>query len=443
MERPTFHYCPEKNWMNDPNGLCQVDGWYHLYYQYNPHGSVWGDMHWGHARSRDMMAWETLPVAMAPDEAAGEIHCFSGSCCKDDAGQPHFFYTSIGREEAGRGCVDGAQQWTAEPRDGMNRLVQTPRHAILQEIHGGAQVRDWRDPYVIPWQGGYLMALGGCLAGRGCVLAYTSPDLRAWTYRGVVAQAAEADDVPWECPNLFALEGKMVLLYSPCAAPRYMVGTLGADFRLRVEHEGVLDPGGRQGYYAPQAFRDEGGRQILLGWMPETDGEAADIRKGWAGAMSLPRLLSLSAGGDLRATLWPALADRLGQTAPVAEGAELVHGLVRMRWQAGEKPLRVTLLATPDGAEATVLTLDAAGLLTLDRSRSSMDAEAGREAIARSVPMVGGAAEVLVVVDASTVECCVNGAWLSSRVYPTRDDARRLIIHDEAVRKGAGMLEIE
>lgn len=443
MDRPTFHYCPEKNWINDPNGLCQVDGWYHLYYQYNPHGSVWGDMHWGHARSRDMLTWETLPVAMAPEEAAGEIHCFSGSCCKDGAGRPHFFYTSIGREDEGRGCVTGAQQWTAEPEGGMNCLAQTARYAILQEIHGGAQVREWRDPYVIPWRGGYLMVLGGCLAGRGCVLAYTSPDLRAWTYRGVVAQADQADNVPWECPNLFELEGKMVLFYSPCAAPRYMVGTLGEDCRFHAEHEGVLDPGGRQGFYAPQAFRDEGGRQILLGWMPETDGEAADIRKGWAGAMSLPRILHLSAEGDLRAALWPELAARLEQAGPVGNGAALVHGMVRMRWTPKETPLRITLLATPDGAEATVLTLDAKGMLTLERGKASLDAEAGREAIARQVPMDADEADVLLVVDASVVECCVNGAWLSGRVYPTRADAAGLVIHDEGARGSARILHVK
>lgn len=72
--RPLYHFTPEKNWINDPNGLCQVDGVYHMYYQYNPNDSVWGDMHWGHAVSRDLLHWETRPVAMAPAYDQGEIH---------------------------------------------------------------------------------------------------------------------------------------------------------------------------------------------------------------------------------------------------------------------------------------------------------------------------------------------------------------------------------
>ena len=71
--KPAWHYRPERNWINDPNGLVQLNGWYHLFYQYNPHGDQWGDIHWSHARSRDLLHWETMPIAMTPDAARGEL----------------------------------------------------------------------------------------------------------------------------------------------------------------------------------------------------------------------------------------------------------------------------------------------------------------------------------------------------------------------------------
>ncbi len=69
--KPAWHYRPEKNWINDPNGLVHYKGWYHMFYQYNPHGDEWDDIHWGHARSRDLLTWETLPIALTPDADKG------------------------------------------------------------------------------------------------------------------------------------------------------------------------------------------------------------------------------------------------------------------------------------------------------------------------------------------------------------------------------------
>src|SRR5262245_20696977 len=76
--RPVCHFRPPANWMNDPNGLIQHRGWYQLFYQHNPYGDQWGHMHWGHARSRDLIHWEHLPIALWPSKEAGEEHVFSG-----------------------------------------------------------------------------------------------------------------------------------------------------------------------------------------------------------------------------------------------------------------------------------------------------------------------------------------------------------------------------
>ncbi len=395
--KPAWHYRPESNWINDPNGLVHDNGWYHMFYQYNPHGDEWGNIHWGHARSRDLLRWETLTVALAPDAARGELHCFSGGCCKDEAGRPHFFYTSIGAAEDGRDCTHGAQQWYAEPADdSLTTLVQTAENGLTDEIHGGMHVRDWRDPCVIRHEGQYLMILGGCVEERGCVLLYTSQDMRRWTYRHMLARSETADGIPWECPNLVPLDGRFLLIYSPCAEVRGKIGALDADLRFHEESEEVIDPAARSGFYAPQAFRDEAGSTILIGWMPECDNVP---HKGWSGVMSLPRLLSLNEDG---------------LCAMPVPGAENLPGVQRL--QVTELPFSQRY-GTED--EFFAITLGADGTLTLDRSRSSLADGPDKHPISRSVP-VKDVNDVFIAVDGSAVEVMVNGKWLSGRVYPTK-----------------------
>jgi len=423
MDRPAWHYRPENHWINDPNGLCQVDGVYHMFYQYNPHGDQWGDIHWGHATSADLLHWQTQPIAMAPLTQAGEHHCFSGGCCKDEAGRPHFFYTSIGREEEGRGARYDAQQWYAEPADeGLTRLVQSPEGALTGDIHGGMQVLEWRDPCVIRHEGQYLMVLGGMVDNRGCALLYTSPDMKQWTYRHILAQSDRADGVCWECPNLIRVDGHFVLLYSPCAQVMAKVGDLDAALRFHELSEEVLEPADWQGYYAPQCFTDEQGRAILIGWMPECDNR----RKGWSGVMSLPRIMRVR---DNRLWLEPLPAASLTQCLEertVCGAAELgtaASAMLFLTFTPAALPLTLRVLRTPDGQEETVYTLDRKGLLACDRSRSSLDALPKKDEMQRAVPILEGNNELLAMVDGSAVELMVNGRWLSVRSYPTRADA--------------------
>lgn len=399
--KPAWHYRPESKWINDPNGLVHYGGWYHMFYQYNPHGDQWGDIHWGHARSRDLLHWETLPIALTPDKAKGELHCFSGGCCKDEAGKPHFFYTSIGAEEKGRSAYDGAQQWYAEPADDdLMTLIQTEENALTDATHRGElHVTDWRDPCVIRHGGRYLLVLGGCVDGRGCVLLYTSPDMRHWTYRHILAQSDVADGIPWECPNLIPVESKFVLIYSPCAEVHAKVGTLDDDLCFHEEWEEIVDPSARNGFYAPQVFTDEQGRAILIGWMPECDNVA---HKGWSGVMSLPRILHITADG---------------LCAEPVSGAENMPGVLQLTVAREELPQTWTL--HDNGAEHTALTLAADGTLTLDRSQSTLAEGPDKHPIIRSVP-VKDVNEVFIAVDQSAVEVMVNGKWLSGRIYPTK-----------------------
>src|SRR5439155_17724157 len=107
--RPTFHFLGPANWMNDPNGPIFYGGYYHMFYQHNPYGDKWGHMHWGHARSKDLVHWEHLPIALWPSKTQGEEHCFSGCAALNANGEPMIFYTSIGHPKP--------ECWIALPED--------------------------------------------------------------------------------------------------------------------------------------------------------------------------------------------------------------------------------------------------------------------------------------------------------------------------------------
>ena len=400
--RPKWHYRPERNWINDPNGFVYFQGWYHLFYQYNPNGDQWGDIHWGHARSRDLLHWETLPLALYPQKERKEKHCYSGGCCKDAFGVPHFFYTSVGDLEDGLDARHGAYQRLALPVDeSLTKLVQDDAFALTQEIHHGMKVLEWRDPCVVPWRGQYLMVLGGLVEGHGCALLYTSLDLLKWTYRHILARSERADGVSWECPNLFFLDGKCALIYSPCSAVRIKLGSLDDGLHFHEEQDEVLDPGAWDGFYAPQVTKDDLGRTVMIGWMPECDGIA---HKGWAGVMSLPCVLTL---------------DRDGVRADPVPGVDRLPGVKRLSVLREQLPFAWTVHRSADGAEETVLTLSPEGTLVLDRSRSTALASASHASVRRQVP-VKEINEVWIAVDVSTVEVMVNGTWLSARIYPTQ-----------------------
>lgn len=383
--RPEYHFTPPCNWMNDPNGLVHHSGWYHLYYQHNPTGIAWGNIHWGHARSRDLLNWEHRPIAMAPRHDLRELHCFSGGCCKDEAGQPVFFYTSVGAEEKGRDAAHGAQQWMAHPDETLDTLTQTDDYALLDDIHPGMHVRDWRDPCVVYHEGQYVMVLGGCVEERGCVLLYTSPDMKNWRFRHILAQSKKADGVPWECPNLFPLDGKWCLIYSPCAAVRVKIGRLLDDLTFLEERDEIVDPAGWQGFYAPQVFRDEAGRTILMAWMPEAKGVTG---QDFAGCMTLPRVLRLTEEG-LEASLLP--------------GAEALPCVRRVSARKEDLPFALADLAG-------VMLLSAGGTMTL-MPMGGLPAQRRRVTLREEN-------EIVCIFDGTAMEFMVNGKWISQRVHP-------------------------
>ncbi len=312
--RPAYHLMPPHNWMNDPNGPIWWKGKYHLFYQLNPHAAVWGDMHWGHAVSPDMVHWKHEPIALAPTPGGADSEgCFSGSAVVYK-GVPTFIYTG----------VQNAPPDQVTLRDGNDKLRETQMLATAEDaglIHWkkdetpviatpppGMKVTGFRDP--CPWKeaDAWYLGVGSGERGKGgCVLLYRSQDLRHWEYLHPLAwgkpngkQAANPCDSGemWECPDFFPLGHVHYLQYSTENKVIWTTGEYDAQgHTYAAKRDGVLDQG--PAYYAPKSFVAPDGRRILWGWIRETRPEAEFAAAGWAGAMSLPRVLTVGAEGQL------------------------------------------------------------------------------------------------------------------------------------------------
>jgi len=432
--RPRYHFTPPRHWMNDPNGPFQLRGEYHLFYQHNPSAAEWGDIHWGHAVSCDLVNWTHLPIALAPSRELGELHCYSGCSVATDDGVT-LFYTSVGEGE--RNATSGAQQWTAQGTD-LRTWRKPDRNPVLTAgVHGELRITEWRDPYVWREPDGWRMLLGGVHDGAGCGLIYRSEDLERWRFGGILHRG---DEGIWECPHLFRFGEKAVLCYSPNGPVRYVSGTMAGDRLTDIRRHGTVDYGGWEGFYASTGFVDEKGRRILLGWAPEGRGPDFPVSLDWAGALALPRLVGLKPNGALAMAPVPELETLRGGkrsfanlrvgTAPVGTGIrsasfECLLEIDRKALETGG--LTVSVLASPCGRERTDVRLDGtAQAVVIDRSQSSLFPNVHKTAIRGDLPPAdgGGPLRLRLFVDRSIVEVFVDDeTCLTARVYPSLEDS--------------------
>ena len=310
--RPQFHLMPAANWMNDPNGPIFYKGRYHMFFQYNPNASVWGDMHWAHASSPDMVHWKHEPVALAPTPGGWDRDgVFSGAVVVD-GDTPTAIYTGVLPPDlpADATLKDGQHAWRevqclAVSHDDDLRTWQKLPDPVIARPPAGLMITGFRDPCVWREGGEWRMAAGSGFAGKGgAILLYSSPDLRRWTYlnpliegRGSGHPSTNPVDSGemWECPDFFPLGDRHVLLISTMGRVLWKSGHYDGK-RFTPQEEGVVDFGA---YYAQRSMLDREGNRILWGWIPERRPEAEHRAAGWAGAMGLPRVLSLSSSGEL------------------------------------------------------------------------------------------------------------------------------------------------
>lgn len=305
-ERPDFHLSARTGWMNDPNGFSYYNGKYHMFYQYYPYKSKWGPMHWGHAVSEDLLHWEFYPAAMAPDEAYDRDGCFSGSGITLPDGRHLLMYTGVAKEHQENDVYHAIQTQCIAVGDGMD-YEKYENNPVLDvtDLPEGCSKYDFRDPKM--WQkkdGTYGCVVGNCVAdGSGQILLFTSQDGFEWKYKKVLITNDNRFGKMWECPDLFELDGKWVLLTSPQdMLPKNFEyhngnGTLciigNYDEQTDVfeeEFDQAIDYG--IDFYAPQTVLTPDGRRVMIGWMQNWD--TCGIRTQdapWFGQMSLPREL--------------------------------------------------------------------------------------------------------------------------------------------------------
>lgn len=310
-ERPDFHLSPRTGWMNDPNGFSCYKGKYHLFYQYYPYESKWGPMHWGHAISEDLLHWEYLPAALAPDESYDRDGCFSGSAVELSDGRQLLMYTGVVKEHHEGDIYREVQTQCVAVGDGID-YEKYEHNPVLDEkdLPEGGSRFDFRDPKI--WRrddGTYACVIGNRPAdGSGQILLYTSADGFRWDFKSVLVSNHDRFGKMWECPDIFELDGKWVLLTSPQDmlpegfeyhngnGTLCLLGELDEETGTFHEiHNQSIDYG--IDFYAPQTVLTPDGRRVMIGWIQNWD--ACSIRSSeapWLGQMSLPRELSIRNG---------------------------------------------------------------------------------------------------------------------------------------------------
>ncbi|MET3558971.1 beta-fructofuranosidase [Streptococcus rupicaprae] len=301
--KPRYHLTPEVGWMNDPNGFIYFKGEYHLFYQYNPYDSVWGPMHWGHAKSKDLVNWEYLPVALAPDQPYDKDGCFSGSAIvKDD--KLWLMYT--GHIVGDDGVVTQVQNM-AYSTDGVSfeKYAKNPV-ATADTLPDEIIANDFRDPKVFEHNGRYYAVVATKHRDNvGCIVLLGSEDLLTWRFESIFLKGEPHQGPVWECPDYFEIDGQSYLIMSPMRYKRnelefvnlnsnvIVKGSVDWDTKTFVaESFDEIDHG--HDFYAAQTTQGPNGERVMVAWMHTWGRTIIPHEKGhkWYGQMTLARILT-------------------------------------------------------------------------------------------------------------------------------------------------------
>ena len=447
--RPLFHHTPEYGWMNVPNGMFYKDGVWHLYYQYNPYGSKWQNMSWGHSTSSDLVNWEHKPVALRPD-GLGSI--FSGSCVVDTD------------NTAGMGKDEVIALYTSAGTSQMQSMAHSSDNGITFNVYPANPVitleSEARDPNMF-WNertGEWNLVLAHALDHE--MLFFTSPDLKEWTLQSAFGKGIGAQDGVWECPDLFELpvegtdEKKWVLICNinpggpfGGSAVQYFVGDWdGRKFTADTLPDGSIPTKwldyGKDNYALVSWSGAPDGRRTAIGWMTNWQ-YAADVpTMQYRSANTLPREIGLFRGpdGEVYASSAPS-PELLGMRGKLTESASRIN--------AGSKARSFRLPEANDGVCEILMDIDAAKadnvtltlsnkagdevVMTYDRKASQFSFDRTRSGIvdfSESFPAItvsptyekNGKISLRVFIDRSSIELFGNeGRFvMTNLVFPTQ-----------------------
>jgi fructan beta-fructosidase len=371
-QRPQFHFSSRRGWNNDPNGLVYFHGEFHLFYQHNPYGWDWGNMHWGHAISVDLVRWKELPIALYPHRFGDWV--FSGSAIVDESNTSGFgtgqkpplvaAFTSTGRGECIEYSIDHGRTW--------------------QEYAGNPVIKhNGRDPRLLwhaPTHRWVMVVYDESNAARG-INFYTSADLKNWQYESRV-------DGFYECPDLYELpvvgESGVTKWVLSAASQQHYIGTFDGKV-FRAESEKLLGHQGK-GYYAAQTFSNlPNGRRVIMFWL-QTSTPGMPFNQ----AMSVPWEVTLQRTPDGLRLCY----------APVRELESLrgnKHDL--MRGNAQGELLDIEISVTPKSEMVTELSIRGVPIryTTDTHELSCQDLKA-------KVPLVDGKLKLRVLADRTSLE---------------------------------------
>lgn len=296
--RHKYHLMPPLNWCNDPNGLIDIDGVYHVFYQANPYQAVWGPMHWGHQISTDFIKWQLLPTALAPGKGYDhKFGAFSGSSLYED-GKLYLFYTATNKFQ---------NQALAVSSDGVNFHKKKVLLFNGRNLPKGYSNADFRDPKAFKYKGKYYFICGNrndLTQDKQIILFESFKITGPYQFKNVFYKQNNIGGIT-ECPDLFFTKDKAVLLFSPQQLKNdvkyqfqnndscvYTIGTLTDDMCFHNETElQEFDYG--FSFYASQIMPTNDGRNVLIAWMRSWAEENVTKDDHWCGSMVLPREVEL------------------------------------------------------------------------------------------------------------------------------------------------------
>lgn len=442
--RLKYHLMGEYGWINDPNGFIYYKGNYHLFYQHNPYEAVWGPMHWGHAISKDLVKWTYLPIALVPGDDFDKDGCFSGSAIEKDD-MLCLLYTGHIYTGPDKSKDYKQVQNLAYSKDGIN-FIKYSKNPVIGEkqIPEEASKKDFRDPKVFKNGQYYYMMLGSNDGnGHGQVLLYKSTNLKDWDFVNILARGNENTGYNWECPDLFELEGRHVLMvsaehiktrgndFNSTHSSIYFIGDLDINkgiFKFDIDGYQQIDYG--FDFYAPQTTSDKLGRRLMVAWM-DMWGEVMPTQErghNWAGAMTLPREILMVNGKlyfrpikeieNYRKNHYKLINLKIDGEKNLDTYGDCYE--LEVEFEGGKAEEFGLKIRKGDNEETILSYKRDESLFIFDRNKSGIGPKGERKI---NVALKNNKLKLRVFVDVSSVEIFIND-WekvMSGRIYPSKD----------------------